>query len=97
MTAVRLSLAAGSGGVLPQGDDDVVADPLGVAVRLREFHALIEAAAGNEQLAAMLARASAFSRDERLAAANELVAARRGSLLARYDDHRRLAQAMRAG
>jgi DNA-binding GntR family transcriptional regulator len=64
--------------------------------RLREFHALIEAAAGNEQLLNMLAQARAFSHDQRLAAANELIDAHSESLHARYDDHRRLAQALRA-
>jgi DNA-binding GntR family transcriptional regulator len=63
--------------------------------RLREFHAQVEAAAGNEQLLNMLAQARAFSRDQRLAAANELLDAHRESLHSRYDDHRRLAQALR--
>jgi len=64
--------------------------------RLREFHALVEAAAGNEQLLNMLAQARAFSQDQRLAATNELINARSESLSSRYDDHRRLAQALRA-
>jgi len=64
--------------------------------RLREFHALVEAAAGNEQLLNMLAQARAFSQDQHLAATNELINARSESLSSRYDDHRRLAQALRA-
>ena len=63
---------------------------------LREFHALVEAAAGNEQLLNMLAQARAFSRDQRLTAAHELVETQSESVLARYDDHRRLAEALRA-
>ena len=62
---------------------------------LREFHALVEAAAGNEQLMNMLAQARAFSRDQRLTAAHELVDTHSESVLARYEDHRRLAQALR--
>jgi DNA-binding GntR family transcriptional regulator len=64
--------------------------------RLREFHALVEAAAGNEQLLNMLAQARAFSQDQRLAATDELINARSESLSSRYEDHRRLAQALRA-
>ena len=63
--------------------------------RLREFHALVEAAAGNEQLLNMLAQARAFSQDQRLATTNVLIDARSESLSARYDEHRRLAQALR--
>ena len=64
--------------------------------RLREFHALVEAAAGNEQLLNMLAQARAFSQAQRLAATNELIDARSESLSSRYNDHRRLARALRA-
>ena len=63
---------------------------------LREFHALVEAAAGNEQLLNMLAQARAFSRDQRLTAAHDLIETQSDSVLARYDDHRRLAEALRA-
>lgn len=63
--------------------------------RLREFHALVEAAAGNEQVSAMLAQARVFSRDQRQTATAELVAAHSPSLMARYDDHRGLVRALR--
>jgi DNA-binding GntR family transcriptional regulator len=63
--------------------------------RMREFHALVEAAAGNEQLMSMLAQARAFSRDQRLAATEELIAERSPALQERYDDHRRLVGALR--
>lgn len=64
--------------------------------RVREFHALVEATAGNEQLSTMLAQARAFSRGQRLAATEELIADRRRSLIERYEEHRRLARALRA-
>lgn len=64
--------------------------------RLREFHAIVEAAADNNQLTAMLQQARAFSRDQRLRAATNQIAERSPALLERYGEHRELAATIRA-
>lgn len=64
--------------------------------RLREFHTVVEAAADNKQLTTLLEQTRAFSRDQRLRTATDQTAARSPALLERYDEHRKLAAAIRA-
>lgn len=63
---------------------------------LRAFHALVEQAADNEQVARMLEQARAFTGVEHLAAAEERIAADTPTMARRNGQHRDILAALRA-